>query len=37
VIGAIGLPLLRWLDERTFPFEARFLDPPSPSARRAPS
>jgi guanine deaminase len=27
VIGAIGLPLLRWLDERTFPFEARFLDP----------
>ncbi len=26
VIGAFGLPLLRWLDERTFPFEARFLD-----------
>ena len=26
VIGAFGLPLLRWLEERTFPFEARFLD-----------
>ena len=26
VIGAFGLPLLRWLAERTFPFEARFVD-----------
>lgn len=27
VMGALGLPLLRWLRERTFPHESRFLDP----------
>jgi guanine deaminase len=26
VLGALGLPLLRWLQERTFPHEARFVD-----------